>query len=123
MLGFMDSVLKSNDKNLSSESVLLISSKKSRVELSKSLTMQHFRSTVACDVYVISVSSENLSHDTGGALNKIAAHRKTNKRGCKRVYYSVDDARSQSALKKHHIRMGKSKYLNLKASVVHYRFE
>lgn len=61
MSGSTDSVLKSDDKNLSSESVLLISSKKSLVESSKSLTMQHFRGAVTSDVYVISVLSGNLS--------------------------------------------------------------
>lgn len=61
MSGSTDSVLKSDDKNWSSESVLLMSSKKSLVESSKSVAMQHFRGAVTSDVYVISVSSENLS--------------------------------------------------------------
>lgn len=84
--------------------------------------MRHLYSTVACDVYVISVSSENLLHDTGGALKNCGTQKnKQIERKCH--YYSVEGARSKRALGKRQIWMGKSKNLNLKASVVYYLSE
>lgn len=68
------SVLKSNDKTLSSESVLLMQFEKSRVV--KSLKMRHFCSVVAHDVDTVFLSPEWPRHDTGGALKNHGVKKK-----------------------------------------------
>lgn len=74
------SVLKSRDEKLSMESVLLMSSKKSRVESSTSLKNQRFHGTVPRDVDTMSVSSERPLYDTSGALRNCGAQKIKRKR-------------------------------------------
>lgn len=74
------SVLKSRDEKLSMESVLLMSSKKSRVESSTSLKNQRFHGTVPRDVDTMSVSSERPLYDTSGALRNCGAQKNKRKR-------------------------------------------
>lgn len=76
------SLLKPEDKKLSSESVLLMSAKNSRVELSKSLTLWCFGGAVPRCVNTIFVSS------------KILAHRRKKLKGMQMSLLPVDGASS-----------------------------
>lgn len=111
------SVLNSDDEKLSLKSVLLMSSKTSRVKSYQWLKTLLSHSTVACDVDTISVSSKSPSHDTGDALKNHEARKNKWRRLC--IYYSADG----KALKAHpgsQIRMWRRQNCDFKAVIVVY---
>lgn len=116
------SVLNSDDEKLSLKSVLLMSSKTSRVKSYQWLKTLLSHSTVACDVDTISVSSKSPSHDTGDALKK---SRGTEKQVKKAMYLLLSRWQSsQSAPRKSNSNV-KTSELRLQSgdSSVYYRYE
>lgn len=102
---------------MSSESVLLILSKNSRVGASKLPEMRRLLGAVTRDVDAIATCSESSSHESGSILKKSATHEKTKAKRtkCLYLYYSVDGASSQSALKKEPNSSGKTSKFELES--------